>query len=90
MKHPHSNHNESNRQSKPVSQPAGKSVPPARVDRGRIHLNPVHYDHPYPSMDEFAKLLALRYDGNRTPYSYYPITGTCACSTSISSAPRLP
>ena len=32
----------------------------------RLHLDPLGYDHPYPSMDEFAKRLALRTDAVRT------------------------
>ena len=31
----------------------------------RLHLDPLGYDHPYPSMDEFAKRLALRTDAPR-------------------------
>ncbi len=38
---------------------------------GRVHRNPLDYDHPYPSMREFAVLLNLRYTCNRTRHSYY-------------------
>jgi site-specific recombinase XerD len=34
-------------------------------------LNPVDYQHPYPSMARFADHLALRYDANETRYCYY-------------------
>jgi len=37
----------------------------------RLHLDPLGYDHPYPSMDEYAKRLALRTDAVRTRLSYY-------------------
>jgi hypothetical protein len=75
MKHPHRNHSTSRRQSQPQSEsgdaPTPPSGPPIPVDAGRQYRNPLHYDHPYPSMAEFAKLLALRYDANRTRHSYY-------------------
>jgi len=45
--------------------------PGVTVDAGRAHRNPLEYDHPYPSMAEFAKLLALRFDSNRTCHAYY-------------------
>lgn len=38
---------------------------------GRQESDPLTYAHPYPSMGEFAKLLALRYDAPRTRHSYY-------------------
>jgi len=47
------------------------SSQPIRVDSGRQYRNPVDYDHPYDSMGQFAKLLALKYDANRTRYAYY-------------------
>jgi hypothetical protein len=37
----------------------------------RDYENPVDYEHPYPSMSQFADLLALRYDANRTRHAYY-------------------
>lgn len=37
----------------------------------RDYVNPVDYQHPYPSMARLAKHLALRYDANRTRHSYY-------------------
>ena len=46
--------------------------PDIRVDAGRQHRNPLDYDHhPYPSMEEFAKRLALKFDANRTCHAYY-------------------
>lgn len=42
-----------------------------RPDGGRQYRNPLDYDHPYESMSEFAKLLNLRNDSNRTRHSYY-------------------
>jgi site-specific recombinase XerD len=38
---------------------------------GREFVNPVDYNHPFESMDRFAKFLALRYDANRTRHGYY-------------------
>ena len=37
----------------------------------RQHEDPLGYNHPYPSMAEFAKRLALRTDAVRTHQSYY-------------------
>ncbi len=37
----------------------------------REFANPVDYKHPYVSMAQFADLLALRYDANRTRHAYY-------------------
>lgn len=42
-----------------------------RTGPGRPYSNPLDYDHPYESMAEFAKLLNLRHDSNRTRHSYY-------------------
>ena len=38
---------------------------------GRRYINPIDYDHKFPSMEEFAKRLSLRHDSNRTCHSYY-------------------
>ena len=38
---------------------------------GRLYINPIDYDHKYPSMEEFAKRLSLRHDSARTRHSYY-------------------
>ncbi len=40
--------------------------PVTKVDAGRQYTNPIDYDHPWPSMLQFAQLLTLRYDCNRT------------------------
>ena len=49
--------------------PAGP-VGPIRTT-ARDYDNPVDYQHPYESMGQFAKTLALRYDANRTRHAYY-------------------
>ena len=56
----------------PVSKCGPKPVaPPGIRTTARDYANPVDYQHPYPSMAQFADLLALRYDANRTRHSYY-------------------
>ena len=64
--------------------PSGRAFP--HPDR-RQRDNPLTYDHPYPSMAEFAKRLALRTDTNRTCYSYYRnmrlIHEHCACDPEV-------
>jgi integrase/recombinase XerD len=54
---------------------AGSPTPPPAASTIRTtprdFVNPVDYDHPYPSMARFAQQLALRYDANRTRHSYY-------------------
>lgn len=47
------------------------SLPPEMRTSGREYVNPVDYQHPYESMAQFADLLALRYDANRTRHAYY-------------------
>jgi integrase/recombinase XerD len=37
----------------------------------REYVNPVDYQHPYPSLARFADHLALSYDANRTRHAYY-------------------
>jgi site-specific recombinase XerD len=44
---------------------------PQRPVAGRQERNPLDYDHPYEAMVEFAKLLNLRHDSNRTRHTYY-------------------
>ena len=58
------------RKSKSVNLP---EIDPANInaDGSRKYKNPVHYDHRYPSMSDFAKRLSLSYDSVRTCYSYY-------------------
>ncbi len=53
------------------SKPSFPTVRQQRPDGGRQYRNPLDYDHPYESMSEFAKLLNLRNDNNRTRHSYY-------------------
>jgi site-specific recombinase XerD len=55
--------------SNPNNQP--DKNPSRRPKAGRVYENPVNYDHPYDSMLRFAKLLALRYDCDRTRHCYY-------------------
>jgi integrase/recombinase XerD len=54
--------------SKPLSI---KSASQTRPVGGRQESDPLTYDHPYPSMAEFAKRLALRHDAPRTRHAYY-------------------
>jgi len=42
-----------------------------RTSAKRELRNPVDYEHRHESMARYAKLLALRYDGNRTRHAYY-------------------
>lgn len=53
---------------KPSHKPA---APPTIRTAARDYENPVDYDHPYPSMAQFADFLALGYDANRTRCAYY-------------------
>jgi hypothetical protein len=39
--------------------------------RGREAADPIDYKHPYPSMAQYAELLALRFDAKRTRQAYY-------------------
>lgn len=48
-----------------------KSRTQTRPVGGRQESDPLTYEHPYPSMAEFAKHLALRYDAPRTRHAYY-------------------
>jgi len=56
------------RKNKSKAQPA--PTPEFRTS-ARDYENPVDYDHPYPSMAQYADFLALRYDANRTRHAYY-------------------
>jgi integrase len=58
---------------RPNNSGALPEIDPANInaDGSRKYKNPVHYDHAYPSMNDFAKRLSLRYDAVRTCYSYY-------------------
>ena len=48
-------------------------IDPANInsDGSRKYKNPIHYDHKYPSMEDFAKRLSLHFDSVRTCYDYY-------------------
>jgi site-specific recombinase XerD len=50
---------------------ANPAIPPGIRTTARDYANPVDYKHPYPSMAQFADLLALHYDANRTRHAYY-------------------
>ena len=62
-----------------AAHPAQGSVktPPPRLPRhvpirsGKEYADPLTYTHPWPSMAQFARVLALRYDSVRTRHSYY-------------------
>lgn len=45
--------------------------PQVRLRSGKAYADPVTYDHPWPSMNDYARLLALRYEALRTRHSYY-------------------
>jgi integrase/recombinase XerD len=59
------------RRTQPAKRDPKPSPPPNIQTTARDYANPVDYDHPYSSMAEFAKALALRYDANRTRHAYY-------------------
>lgn len=48
-------------------------IDPANInsDGSRKYKNPIHYDHKYRSMNDYAKRLSLQFDSVRTCYSYY-------------------
>jgi integrase/recombinase XerD len=53
-----------------------QNVPPrfpkyVPIRSGKEYTDPLTYTHPWPSMAQFARLLALRYDSLRTRHSYY-------------------
>ena len=45
--------------------------PHLQLRSGKAYADPVAYDHPWSSMRDFARLLALRYEALRTRHSYY-------------------
>ena len=59
-----------------AAQPSHPDSPP-RLPRpvplrsGKEYGDPLHYAHPWASMAQFARVLALRYDSLRTRHSYY-------------------
>ena len=70
MKKPKNKLSHSSPHTKPSSTPI-RVKDKIRTDGGRQYINPLDYEHPWPSMHEFAKLLTLRHDANRTRHSYY-------------------
>ena len=56
---------------RPESNPQSPKGNAPRHPDPRRRVDPLDYDHPWASMAEFAKRLALRYDDNRTRHSYY-------------------
>jgi site-specific recombinase XerD len=44
---------------------------PVPLRSGKEYGDPLHYAHPWASMAQFARVLALRYDSLRTRHSYY-------------------
>jgi len=67
--------NSTNHSSTHIQNTNGQGQPPGTAaafrTTARDYENPVDYQHPYPSMSQFADLLALRYDANRTRHAYY-------------------
>src|SRR5437660_1860826 len=65
--------NSTNDSSSNIQNTNGQGQSPGTAFRttARDYENPVDYDHPDPSMSQFADLLALRYDANRTRHAYY-------------------
>lgn len=45
--------------------------PEVNLRSGKAYADPVSYVHPWPSMRDYARLLALRYEAVRTRHSYY-------------------
>jgi len=45
--------------------------PDVQMRSGKAYADPVSYVHPWPSMHDYARLLALRYEALRTRHSYY-------------------
>jgi integrase/recombinase XerD len=63
-------------QSNANTKPEAQDVPPrfpkyVPIRSGKEYTDPLTYTHPWPSMAQFARLLALRYDSLRTRHSYY-------------------
>ncbi len=79
---------DNNRDKKPASKPVTK------IDAGRQYVNPAHYGHhPWPSMKQFAELLALRHDSDRTCHCYYRdmrlVHEHCDCDPALITEPQL-
>lgn len=59
-----------------------------RPKAGRAQRDPIDYEsHPYPSMQQFAEFLVLRFDTSRTRHSYYRqmrlVHDFCACEPAL-------
>jgi integrase len=48
-----------------------RAYPEVRLRSGKDYADPSTYAHRWPSLDEYARLLVLRYTAPRTRYSYY-------------------
>lgn len=61
------------RTTEPKASESGPKPPDLAAIRttAREYVNPVDYEHPFPSMARFADFLALHYDANRTRHAYY-------------------
>ena len=55
----------------PPRRGVGRFHPGVRTDANRAYADPTTYSHPWPSMDRFAKLLALGQLAPRTRHCYY-------------------
>ena len=55
----------------PVSSTPTASIGQISAKAGSHRSDPLLHDHPWPSIAEFAKLLALRYDTVATRHAYY-------------------
>lgn len=79
-----SNHNRTSLSSKTTEAGYQKLPLHYRPIDGKAKLDPIDYaSHLYPSMESFAKLLALRFDAKSTRHSYYRQLGLlekfCTC-----------
>ena len=70
MKKQHFNHSTEKYENQYSPSP---DIDPANInaDGSRKYKNPLDYDHPYDSMDDFAKRLSLKCDAIRTAHAYY-------------------
>jgi hypothetical protein len=46
-----------------------RMYPEVQTRSGRAYADPLSYDHPWPSMRDYARLLALRYEALRTRHT---------------------
>mgnify|MGYP000131293898 CR=1 FL=1 len=56
---------------KPSASSSRKVSKPSSLRVSEKYADPLSYQHPWPSMERYAQLLALRYDRVRTRHSYY-------------------